>query len=240
MALSDVAVIVAAGGRGKRMGAPFNKQYLELKGRPLLAYTLEVFLRLKPGQMVVVVGPGEKELFEQKVLPCLKGKSDLKIVSGGALRQDSVYNGLKALKSGSEYVCIHDGARPFVTPALVHSVLKGSREVGGAAACVPLKDTIKEVDASGYSITTPPREKYRAVQTPQVFRRDIIIDAYARAREEGFLSTDETSLVERYGYRVLMVPGTFSNIKVTTPEDLFFAEAILRERGRDNACGDRL
>lgn len=237
MVLAEVAVVIPAAGKGKRMGAPFNKQYLKLEGRPLLAYTLDIFLGLDPGQVVVVVGPDEENLFREEVLRNLPGKhQSVNVALGGQKRQDSVYNGLLMLSPDIRYVCVHDGARPFVTPRIIRSVLDSCRERGAAAAAVPLKDTIKEIDSLGFGVRTHPREKLVSVQTPQIFQRSLLLGAFARARSEGFLATDETTLVERYGGKVHMVSGSYENIKITTPEDLFIAEAILKQREVEG-CG---
>ncbi len=232
-----MGVVIPAAGKGKRMGAPLSKQYLKLEGRPLLAYTLEPFLRLKPRRLVVVVGAGEEDLFRREVLPFLPavGREGLKVIPGGLERQDSVYNGVSALPPDIGYICVHDGARPLVTASLVEAVLEASRKTGAAVACVPLKDTIKEIDPRGFGVSTPAREKYVAVQTPQIFRGDILREALEKSRQEGCRATDETALVERYGVRVMTVPGSFANIKVTTPEDLLWARAVLLERRREDA-----
>ncbi len=229
-------MVIPAAGKGKRMGAPLSKQYLKLEGRPLLAYTLETFLHLKPRRLVVVVAPGEEDLFRQEVFPSLPPyREELVVTAGGAERQDSVYNGIRALPPGIGYICVHDGARPLVTAALVRAVLEAARESGAAAACVPLKDTIKEIDAGGFGVATPPRKNYVAVQTPQIFSGEVLLKALEKAGREGFRATDETALVEKYGGRVRTVPGSFANIKVTTPEDLLWAGVLLKERRRGDA-----
>ncbi len=226
MDFRGLGVIIPAAGKGKRMGASLNKQYLKLKGRPLLMYTLELFLKLSPAQIVVVVSEGEKEIFQKYILTPLNSPG-VQVVTGGKTRQDSVRAGLKALNETLEYVCIHDGARPLASPRMVKEVFRACQEVGGAAAGVPLKDTIKEVDSSGFVIHTPRREGFIAVQTPQIFRRDFILEAYEKAAEEGFCVTDDTALLEKYGKKVKIVPGSYDNLKITTPEDLILAELIL-------------
>ncbi len=234
-------MVIPAAGKGKRMGAPFSKQYLKLEGRPLLAYTLDTFLNLQPRQLVVVVAPGEEGLFADEVMAALAGSlQQPHVVPGGAERQDSVYNGVRALSPEADYICIHDGARPLVSPGIITDVLQACRESGAAVACVPLKDTIKEIDGHGFGVSTPLRDKYVQVQTPQIFRREILLGALEKARREGFTATDETALVEHYGARVRTVPGSYTNIKVTTPEDLFLAAAIIKERGKCDAHRHRL
>ena len=228
-------MIIPAAGKGKRMGASLNKQYLKLKGRPLLTYTLELFLGLSPAQIVVVVSEGEKEIFQQHVLKPLNSP-EVQVVVGGKTRQDSVYCGLKVLAETLKYVCIHDGARPLVSSQMVEEVFWACQEVGGAAAGVPLKDTIKEIDCSGFVIHTPRREGLIAIQTPQIFCRNFILEAYEKAAEEGFYATDDTSLLEKYGKKVKIVPGSYDNLKITTSEDLLLAELILDRIQRTIDC----
>ena len=224
--------MIPAAGRGTRMGGAFSKQYLKLEGRPLLAYSLDTFLALSPCQLVVVVPPGDEELVRERVLTGITGNSSgIRLVPGGDTRQDSVYRGVISLPSHIHYICVHDGARPLVTHHTIAAVLEACRESGAAFACVPLKDTIKEMDGGGFGIRTPARDRYVQVQTPQIFRRDILVEALERAREEGFTATDETALVERYGTRVKGVMGSYENVKVTTPEDLLLARTIMKGRG---------
>ncbi len=226
-----MGVIIPAAGKGKRMGASLNKQYLELKGRPLLTFSLETFLKLKVGYIVIVVAKGEIEICKDKVLT-LFPTSQVVVEEGGKERQNSVYNGLKALPKNIRYVCVHDGARPLVTPSIINKVYIACQAEGSAAAAIPLKDTIKEVDGSGFVLRTPAREKYMAVQTPQIFRKDIILTSYEKSFRDGFQATDDTSLAEKYGYKVKLVQGSYENIKITTPEDLYFAESILEKRDK--------
>ncbi len=232
MSLDDVGVIIPAAGKGTRMGALLNKQYLSLRGRPLLAYTLEVFLKLDPGQIVLVVGKDEENICQKSVLEPLKAAAKVNLAPGGRERQDSVAGGLKKLQSHIQYVCIHDGARPLIDPWLVLEVIDACRALGcGAAAAVPLKDTLKAVDAEGFSLGTLVRDKHLAVQTPQVFPREMICTAYEKAFIEGFSATDDTAIAERYGGKVKLVPGSYRNVKITTPEDLDYARAIMAQGG---------
>lgn len=226
------ALIVAAAGRGARMGEKINKLYLPLGGRPLLWRTLATCLAAGCfEQRIVVVAPGEEELLRREVLwPYFPGQPVI-VVTGGEERQDSVYAGLLATDRACDLVCIHDGARPLVHTELVVRAVQLAAEQGSAVAAVPLKDTVKRTDNSGMVLETLPRHQLRLVQTPQVFRRDWLLTAYSCARAEGLVATDDAALVERCGYPVRLVTGDYENIKVTTPEDLALAEIILGRRG---------
>lgn len=149
----------------------------------------------------------------------------ISIVSGGIERQHSVYNGLQAVKEG-EIVLIHDGARPFIRLEKIHELVKEAQEHGAAIPAVPMKDTVKKV-RNGMAEETVERSSLWAVQTPQAFRVSLVLEAHKRAQEEGYIGTDDASLVERMGKKVKIVEGDYRNIKLTTPDDLLFAEAIL-------------
>lgn len=228
----SVAVIVAAAGRGLRMKGSINKQYLPLSGRPVVAHTLAACLESACfSQIIAVVTPGEEDLFRREVLLPWFSQLNIAVVTGGKERQDSVANGLRALSAGTEYVCIHDGARPLVTPQLLRDCLNIASEHGAAIAAVPVKDTVKLVN-EGVVLQTPPRAQLWTVHTPQVFRRDWLEEAYARAGKEGFCGTDDAALLERYGYTVHVVRSDYQNIKITTPEDLILAELLLGQGDR--------
>lgn len=224
-----VAAVFPAAGRGKRMGCGSNKVFLELMGIPILLRSLRVFSKIEEiGHLVVIVGKDEVKLTAR----FLKHVPDLKpwtIVEGGAERQYSIANGLRALPAAADLVLVHDAARPLVLRATIEGVIAKAREMGGAIAAVPSKNTIKVVGADGIVRETPDRENLWVIQTPQGFHRDLLERAYAKAEEDGFLGTDDASLIERLGAPVAVVKGTYENIKITTPEDLALAEAILRE-----------
>jgi 2-C-methyl-D-erythritol 4-phosphate cytidylyltransferase len=226
----NVSLIVVAAGRSLRMGKQVNKLYLDLNGKPLLYYSLRACLAAGCfGQFIIVVSPGEEELFRREILlPYFTGLNPL-IVAGGSERQDSVFNGLQVVDPLSGIVCVHDGARPLVSPPLFYSVLQEAACKGAALAAVPVKDTVKRVNEDGVVVETPSRNSLWLAQTPQAFRRDWLLDAYRRAAAENCRATDDASLLERYGYAVHIVKGDYSNLKVTTPEDLILAEALLKE-----------
>jgi 2-C-methyl-D-erythritol 4-phosphate cytidylyltransferase len=221
-------VIVAAAGRGQRMKEKVNKQYLPLAGKPVLYYSLAACLASgRFEQIVVVVTPGEEELLRRDVLLPYFPDTNICVVGGGKERQDSVWEGLLAVNADSDLICVHDGARPLVTPELLNRSLETATRLGTAVAAVPVKDTIKQVDESRKVVETPPRHSLWAVQTPQTFRRDWLEDAYKRARHDSFYATDDAALLEHYGYPVHIFPSEYSNLKVTTPDDLVLAEALL-------------
>jgi 2-C-methyl-D-erythritol 4-phosphate cytidylyltransferase len=221
------AVVVAAG-RGRRMGAADNKPYLLIAGRPVLTYTLEAFERCAAVQTVIVVAaPGEEsrasELVKREGFRKVAG-----IVTGGEQRQDSVAAGLTALDA--EGVLVHDAARPLVTSAQIEACCRAAEQHGASALAVPVKDTVKVTDGSGMIVSTPDRTSLCAVQTPQAFRRMELLEAHRSAREAGAAATDDAMLLERLGHKVAVVPGDYTNLKITTPEDLLIAELFLARR----------
>jgi len=208
--------------------------YLPLKGKPIIAHTLEAFYSLDIVQgITLVVSPGEEELMREKVLDIYPPKKPIKLVQGGAERQHSVYNGLKELPSDTQLVAIHDGARPLITPQVIERSFEVAKRWGAAVAGMPVKDTIKVVDSNGRVKDTPDRSYLWLVQTPQTFRYSLIMEAHKRAIEDNFLATDDSALVERLGKEVYMIEGGYENLKVTTPEDIAIAEEILTTRERN-------
>lgn len=221
-------VLVVAAGNSSRMGENVNKQFLCIKNKPVLAYTLEAFEVLEEVYEIVVVTrtediPAVKALAEEYGINKVTA-----VISGGKTRQESVYLGLQSVKE--EHVLIHDGARPFVTDQEIKDVLEALVSYDAALPAVPLKDTIKRVNADYEAVETLQREALMAVQTPQGFRTKMIFDAHAKVREDGVAVTDDASIAEYMGIPVKIVKGSYQNIKITTPEDILLAEAILSER----------
>ena len=210
-----VTVIFPAAGAGRRMKAGMNKVFLELAGKPILVHTLMQFSRSPMVDDFVVVAAAEEVDFIQKLLCDIPGLKPFKVVAGSTERQYSIRNGLRAA--------------PVVSLATIEGVIRGAQEVGGAIAAVPEKNTIKTVGKDGLVCSTLPRETLWEVQTPQGFRRDILFRANEQAEADGFLGTDDSSLVERLGVPVKVVESDYRNIKITTPEDLIIAEALLHE-----------
>jgi 2-C-methyl-D-erythritol 4-phosphate cytidylyltransferase len=227
--MQKVIAIVPAAGLSRRLGPGTNKPFHTLLGKPMMVWTLEVLQALKEISEVIPV------VKDSDMKQCLEsidsyGLTKVKRVApGGPERQNSVYNGLKLIEDKSAVVLIHDGARPLVGKGLILDTLKGLNGYDGAVAALPPKDTIKEVDEKGNIRTTLKRDSLRAVQTPQVFPYRTIMDAHMKASREGFSSTDDSALVERLGGRIRVVMGSYSNIKITTPEDINIAEGFLRK-----------
>jgi 2-C-methyl-D-erythritol 4-phosphate cytidylyltransferase len=226
------SVLLPAAGRGLRMDTELNKQYLPLAGKPVLAHSIAACMAAQCfTDIIVIVTPGEENIFRRDVLlPWFSGHN-ITVVTGGKERQDSVYNGLQAVPVGTELVCVHDGARPLVKSELFNACLAEAKIYGGAIAAVPVKDTIKIVSGSQV-VETPTRETLWAVQTPQAFLFNRLIEVHRQAQKDGFYTTDDAALLEHYGYPVRVVQGDYENIKVTTPEDLVLAEAFLRRRAQ--------
>ena len=222
--------VIVAGGSGLRMKGRVRKQYLELGGIPVLGKTLLVFDRCNGVDDMVLAVPFEDiDFCRQAVVNPLLLQKTVRVTAGGAERQESVYNGLRtAEKMGAELVAIHDGVRPLITETLITRCLHGAMETGACIPGVPAFDTVKEVDDQGRIRKTLPRNRMWLAQTPQSFRFDLILRAHEAARREGFRGTDDASLVERLGHPVMMIPGSRRNIKITTPEDLLLAEALLK------------
>ncbi len=223
-----VAVVIAAGGAGRRMGG-VRKQYLELAGVPVLSRALKPFLWHPWVEWAVVALPPE----DAAAPPAwLTAYGRVRVVPGGAERTDSVRAALEAVPEEADIVLVHDAARPLVKRKLIDRVLAAVARGGGAIPVVPVEDTIKEVEADGRVRATLDRARLRRVQTPQAFPRALLVEAHRRALADGLGATDDAALVERIGGTVVAVEGLPENIKITGPRDLLVAEAILRARKR--------
>ena len=223
-----VSVIFPAAGQGKRMQAGINKVLLTLGGEPILTRTLKTFSAVEEvGELIVVVAADEVTAVERQ-LQKVTGLKPFQVAAGGSERQYSIYNGLQRVADTADVVLVHDAARPLVTVKTIQAVIDSARAKGGAIAAVPAKNTIKVVDKAGFVESTPPRSMLWEVQTPQGFRKDILLKANEQALQDNFLGTDDASLVERIGVPVAVVKSDYRNIKVTTPEDLLIAEAFLQ------------
>lgn len=214
--------IVAAAGVGKRMGLGYPKQFLEWEGKPIFIHTLEK-IEKNPLVTDIVVVTGEEYIgsVEDYCRKYTIGKLKC-VVAGGKERQDSIYNALQECR-GSDFIGVQDGVRPFIEDGFIEAsldLLKSRDDIQGTVTGVPVKDTIKVVEEDGIIVSTPQRSTLVAAQTPQVFRGEVLIEAYERARSEGYLGTDDSSLVEYIGKRVKIIPGSYGNIKITTKEDL--------------------
>ena len=227
---TKTGAVIVAGGAGKRMEG-IDKLFLSFDGKPLLALTLEAF-QGHPGIDVIVlaVSGAVRKRFEEEIRGHFELSKLAAVVDGGAERQDSVYNGLRAFTEPPDLVLIHDGDRPFIEQTVITAVIAGAGK-GGAIAAVPARDTLKWVDREECIVKTIDREVICQAQTPQGFPFRLILAAHEKARKEGWEVTDDASMMEQMGDRVRVVKGSYDNIKITTPEDIALAEAIYGEWG---------
>lgn len=226
-----ISVIVAAAGMSNRMGSKINKQFISINNKPILAHTLEKFERCKYiDEIIVVAKEDEIDYCRKEIVRRYNFNKVSKIVRGGKERQDSVYNGILALNERADIVLSHDGARPFVKMENIIDGIKGAFKHGACVVGVPVKDTIKVVGDGDIIDETPNRDMLWAAQTPQCFKKEIILEGYRRAIEDSYVGTDDSSFAERLGIDVKMIMGSYENIKITTPEDLIVAESILKDK----------
>lgn len=220
--------IVLAAGSGSRMQSKVKKQYMLLDGKPILYYALEVFEKSAVDEVILVVSPGEASYCKKEIVEKYCFQKVTRIVEGGKERYNSVFEGLKAAPD-ADYVLIHDGARPFITPEIIERAMKGVREYRACVVGMPVKDTIKITDKEGYSKETPERKNVWMIQTPQCFEYRLIYDAYQKMlQNEDTAITDDAMVLERISHiPVKLLEGSYRNIKITTPEDLLVAQAYL-------------
>jgi 2-C-methyl-D-erythritol 4-phosphate cytidylyltransferase len=211
------------------MGADAPKPLLALGGRPVILHTLAAFAASRARTAVVVVPEKERERFEALLRGGDLGRLEWRLQSGGARRQDSVARGLELLDADCEVVVVHDAVRPLVSPALIDRCIAAAEKDGAAVAGVPVADTIKIVSPERRIEATPPRESLWAIQTPQAFGLELLREAHRKATLESVEATDDAMLVERLGRKVVVVEGDRRNLKITTPEDLALAEALLNQ-----------
>ena len=214
------------------MQTRIKKPYLDIKGQPLLYYVLKVLNSVSAIEnIIVLVSPGDEALCEKEVLNEISLDKEVEIVSGGAIRQESVRKALGSVPESSDLVLIHDGVRPFITVQMIERSLNETLKKLATTFGVPVKDTVTVVSGDDRRILkTLERKSLYLIQTPQTFDREIIIDAHTKAYHDGFEGTDDASLVERMGVPVTVIPGYYDNIKITTQDDLLFAEAILSKQ----------
>ncbi len=225
------SVVIVAAGEGARMGAP--KQFMDIAGRPMCLRACEVFERsAMVDEIVMVVARGDIERAKDEVKKCWFEKVKA-VVQGGASRQESVHNGLREVSPRSDVILVHDGARPLVTAAILENVISSLSKSEAVVPGVPVTDTIKEISRANVVISTLNRETLWAIQTPQGFKASLIKRAYEEAEADGFLGTDDASLVERIGGHVDVISGSYDKIKVTTPNDLRLAECIVQSREKE-------
>ncbi|MBC8015162.1 MAG: 2-C-methyl-D-erythritol 4-phosphate cytidylyltransferase [Sporomusaceae bacterium] len=234
-----VTAIILAAGRGKRMDSSINKVFMLLVNQPILLHSVAAFSGCSyVDSLVVVAAPGEV-LQVQEMLNNMAGIKPWQVIAGGSERQYSIANALKVIPQTADIVLVHDGARPLVTEECISRVVQASIQYKAAIAAVAVKDTIKSVNDSAVVTGTPDRRTLWSVQTPQGFNAQILHQAYNQAAQDGYLGTDDASLVERLGIDVKIVVGDYENIKVTTPEDLMIAQTLMKNRknkGCNNEC----
>ncbi|MBE5877758.1 MAG: 2-C-methyl-D-erythritol 4-phosphate cytidylyltransferase [Lachnospiraceae bacterium] len=235
MTIHTTAIVLAAG-QGKRMQSKVQKQYLLLAGKPVLYYSLKAFQDSFIDNIILVVGKGEEEYCRKEIVEKYGFSKISDIVEGGRERYHSVANGVKAISEPTDYVFVHDGARPFITTEILERALEQVMLTDACVVGMPVKDTVKISDEDGFVEMTPPRARVWQVQTPQVFSYQVIAAAYNKLIEQeqqlveqGVFVTDDAMVVEYFEKKkVKLVEGSYQNIKITTPEDLNVAESFLR------------
>jgi 2-C-methyl-D-erythritol 4-phosphate cytidylyltransferase len=223
-----VTAIVPAAGAGIRFGGAVKKQFIALNGLPILSHTLRALAASKALSAIIVVVPPGEELRGREALELAGIDLETEVVPGGQARQDSVYIGLQRAKAETDLVLIHDGVRPFVSREVVLAAIDAAKEVDAAVVAVPVIDTIKRVDTNGFVVETLQREQIWSIQTPQVFRYSLLMQAHRAVRGLGIIATDDAALVERMGGIVKVVRGSYENLKITSQEDLPLAGLILQ------------
>ena len=227
------AAIILAGGTGERFGKEGGKQLVEIGGKPILTWSVEAFDAVGDIGLIVIVCPSERQgEYLSKAVDPFSFATPIVVAAAGSTRQESAFSGLELVPEEFEYVVMHDGARPLISADLIaHTVatLKGNIDADGAVVAHPAIDTLKVVE-NGVIVGTPDRSVFWNAQTPQVFRAGIYRRAHASALSDGFVGTDDSSLIERLGGRVLVVEGKRDNIKLTVPEDYLMLVAAVRER----------
>lgn len=236
--MEQCTAIVLAAGAGKRMQSAVAKQYMLLDGKPIIWYALNAFEKSEQIQQVIlVVGAGEIPFCREEIVERFGFTKVKEIVEGGAERYLSVWEGLKCLKpEEGNFVFVHDGARPFVTEAIIRDAYEAVREYGACVVGMPVKDTIKVVDEEDFAVQTPNRKTLWAVQTPQVFEELLIYKSYEEVvqnmeelKAKGIEITDDAMVVETVSNRkVKLIKGSYENIKITTPEDILVAQSFLK------------
>lgn len=232
------AAVVLAAGKGKRMNSDIPKQYMLLRDKPVLYYSLKVFQESFVDEIVLVAEKGEEEFCRKEIVEKYGFTKVKHIAAGGTERYFSVANGLEAVSQDCDYIYIHDGARPFVTQAIIKEALAEVRTHKACVAAMPVKDTIKIADEQDFAVSTPRRDLVWMMQTPQVFQASLIRGAYhkllseeEKLRRQGIQITDDAMVVETLlSHPVKLFRASYENIKITTPEDLLIADGILEKR----------
>lgn len=225
-----VAVIIAAGGSGSRMGLDFNKLFLSVDEKPIIAYTIDAFeFCTEVDDIIIVAAKRDIELIED-ICHTFEYRKVKHIVEGGSTRQESVLNGLSKIEDTTDIVLIHDGARPLVSSKNIINCIENTQKYKACTLAVPVKDTLKRADDEENINKSVDRDNLFNIQTPQGFERELIVKAHNHALENKLSVTDDCSVVEAYGNKVKLIMGDSSNIKLTTPDDYFTISAIIAYR----------
>lgn len=227
--VNNLRVVVAAAGKGSRMKSFTNKQYMLLNSRPVLSYSLDFFEKMDVvDEILVVCGADEIEYCQREIIDRFHYNKVSRLLPGGRERQDSVWTGLQELGEDTDLVAVHDGARPLLSSAVFFRLVSEAEKWGAAIPGIISKDTLKAVDRDGFVRQTLDRNAVYGIQTPQIFKFSELLTAYRQAYEDDFRGTDDASLFEHYIGRVKVVEGDYNNLKITTPEDMITAEALLK------------
>ncbi len=221
-----ITAIIVAAGIGSRMELGYNKQFLKISDKEVIAYTIEAFEKVKEIDNIILVSSKNEISLFKDIINKYNFKKVLKVVEGGSSRQESVYNGLLQCET-CDIVLIHDGARPFIKEEIIKESIKEVKDKNSVAVGVKVKDTVKKVYNMEYTSTLN-REELYCVQTPQTFKYELILKAHKNALEKGYVGTDDTSLIEFLGEKVYIVNGDYFNIKITTKEDAYIGEGIVK------------
>ncbi len=222
-----VSAIITAGGKGLRMKSKIFKQYIKIKGVPILSRAIQVFETIEQIKEIILVVPkGEIDFCKAEILSYIHKKDKIKIVEGGVNRQDSVYSGLKKVKYKNGIILIHDGVRPFVSAKDIKKCIKKAEECGAAILAVPATDTLKKIGADNFIEKTVPRDTIWMAQTPQAFKYSLILSAYEKSYKDKAVHTDDASKLEKNGVKVAVVKSSGLNIKITCSEDIRLANFL--------------
>lgn len=228
---SKISVLIPAAGQGRRMETSVKKPYLMLGNKPILSHTINRFEQNSViDEITVIVNESDFTTCNEDVISPYRFRKVRELVAGGETRQTSVFNGLRTLSQNVDFVVIHDGVRPFINDDIIFRCLEATLECGASVAAVPVKETIKVANSDLFIEHTPERDLLWRIQTPQVFRKSLLVDAHNKAIKDGISAPDDATLIEKLGHPVKLVMGSYRNVKLTTPEDLRFAETLLNEK----------
>ncbi|HJP18902.1 MAG TPA: 2-C-methyl-D-erythritol 4-phosphate cytidylyltransferase [Nitrospinota bacterium] len=231
--IKKTSAIITAAGHGRRMGKGRKKQFLMLGENPVIVYTLQTFEKSDSINEIILVVPDDGiDYCKQEIVNSYKFTKVKKIVTGGEKRQESVFNGLKSVSREMDLVAVHDGVRPFLSKSILENSIKKAKEKGSVVVAIPVKDTLMKISDQGMVVGGQNRDSIWRIQTPQIFKKEILISAFEKALKDNFCGTDESTLVARLGIPVYVVNGSELNIKITTPEDIDLGESIMMAQSK--------